>query len=136
MDVRHVARFALVPVWALVPALVAGCAPEGEQPPSGLETNVRAPAALVVGMPDVADARGLHYANISGQASKPTILDAGGAGVALLDLAEDGDLDAVFAQGLESLETFVRGPGVDVQTGCSTPTGPARSSAAASASWC
>jgi hypothetical protein len=43
------------------------------------------------------------------------ILEANGAGVALLDLQSDGDLDVVFAQGLASLAELTRGPGADLE---------------------
>lgn len=64
---------------------------------------------------DEAIARGVDYVNHSGGAAKATILEANGAGVAVLDLGNDGDLDLVFAQGLTSLEAFVKGPGADVE---------------------
>ena len=110
---------------AALPLLIAGLAtacdgstgPEADGSAEAVPapSRDRLPAAPVVGLPDVAAARGLRYANVSGEASKPTILDAGGAGVALLDLAEDGDLDVVYAQGLESLRAFVDGPGADLE---------------------
>ncbi len=67
------------------------------------------------GFPDEAAARGLDYVNRSGAPEKPYILGANGAGVALLDLQGDGDLDAVFAQGLESLEAFAAGGGATLE---------------------
>ncbi len=57
---------------------------------------------------------GLSYVNQSGEPHKPTILEAGGAGVAVLDLESDGDLDLAFGQGLASLSALTRGPGADL----------------------
>jgi len=65
--------------------------------------------------PDEAAARGLDYVNRSGEALKATILEANGAGVALLDLQGDGDLDVVFGQGLGSLKQGLEGPGADLE---------------------
>jgi enediyne biosynthesis protein E4 len=62
-----------------------------------------------------ASKRGLDHVNHSGGKLKATILEAGGAGVALLDLGDDGDLDVVFAQGLESLRQATDGPGADLE---------------------
>ncbi len=64
---------------------------------------------------DEARARGLDYANRSGEPDKPTILEANGPGVAVLDLETDGDLDLVFGQGVASLRALVEGPGADVE---------------------
>jgi len=64
---------------------------------------------------DEAASRGLDYRNVSGRANKPTVLEANGAGVALLDLGADGDLDVVFAQGLPDLDALVAGPGADLE---------------------
>ncbi len=64
---------------------------------------------------DEASARGLDYVNRSGGAAKATILEANGAGVAVIDLAADGDHDLVFAQGLASFETLASGPGADLE---------------------
>jgi len=64
---------------------------------------------------DEAAERGLAYVNRSGEPTKPTILEANGAGVALLDLGRDGDLDVVFSQGLGSWKDLLRGPGADVE---------------------
>jgi hypothetical protein len=55
------------------------------------------------------------HLNRSGGPEKLTILEAGGAGVALLDLGGDGDLDVVAAQGLGSLEQALEGPGADLE---------------------
>jgi len=67
------------------------------------------------GFPDQAQERGLDYVNRSGTAAKTVILEANGAGVATLDLGRDDDLDLVFAQGLDSLESLVQGPGADLE---------------------
>ena len=64
---------------------------------------------------DEAIERGLDYVNRSGTAAKDTVLEANGAGVALIDLGGDGDLDVVFAQGLASLAQAVTGPGADLE---------------------
>lgn len=86
---------------ALLAAALAACSP--------------APApAEAEDLVDEAAQRGLDYANVSGEAHKPYILDANGAGCALLDLGSDGDLDLVLAQGLPSLAQAVAGPGADV----------------------
>ena len=42
-------------------------------------------------------------------------MEANGAGVALLDLESDGDLDAAFGQGLGSLAELLDGPGADLE---------------------
>ncbi|HVS17015.1 MAG TPA: CRTAC1 family protein [Planctomycetota bacterium] len=67
------------------------------------------------GLVDEAAARGLDHVNHSGRPGKPTVLEANGAGVALIDLECDGDLDVVFGQGLPSLEALVEGPGADLE---------------------
>lgn len=61
-------------------------------------------AAALGDLVDEAAARGLDYVNRSGSAAKRVILEANGAGVAVLDLGNDGDLDLVFAQGGRSLD--------------------------------
>ena len=90
--------------------------PDPSSPPPADDSTDRAaqvPAARVV-LPDRAAERGLDYVNASGRPSKPTILEANGAGVALLDLELDGDLDVAFGQGTASLEALLAGPGADV----------------------
>ena len=72
------------------------------------------PGAPQEGLPDEAAKRGLVHVNRSGGSKKRAILEAGGAGVALLDLHSDGDLDAIFAQGCDSLEELLAGDGADL----------------------
>lgn len=99
-----------LPRRALPALLLAGACGGGAEMP-----HERAlPAAGDADVFDEARARGLDYVNRSGGPEKRTILEANGAGVALLDLGNDGDLDVVFAQGLESLERAVAGPGADL----------------------
>ncbi|HIG12595.1 MAG: CRTAC1 family protein [bacterium] len=77
--------------------------------------NEQQPQAPPAGdLEDQAAARGLDYINVSGTSDKTDILAAGGAGVALIDLESDGDLDVVFAQGLSSLQAALDGPGADL----------------------
>src|SRR5437867_12319480 len=91
---------------ALGALLLAACGREAVGPSAAVGQ-----AALV----DEARERGLDYANRSGGPEKATILEANGAGVALLDLGSDGDLDVVFSQGLASLSGLLSGPGADVE---------------------
>lgn len=83
--------------------LLAGCGRSGERD--------AAPLDLV----DEARERGLLYRNVSGEAHKPTVLEANGPGVALLDLGGDGELDLVFSQGVASLPALLAGPGADLE---------------------
>jgi enediyne biosynthesis protein E4 len=87
------------------------------------ESSQGLPPRAPGGWPEEAAARGLDYVNISGEASKPTILEANGAGVALLDLGSDGDLDVVFSQGMDALEKSYKGPGADLQVYLNDGTG-------------
>lgn len=75
------------------------------------------------GLVDEARARGLDHVNHSGRPEKPTVLEANGAGVALIDLGNDGDLDVVFGQGLESCEALAAGPGADLDVFVNDGTG-------------
>ncbi len=75
-------------------------AERGSSAPDSSLTQAARPADLV----DEAAARGLDYRNVSGSPEKRVILEANGAGVALLDLGRDGDLDVVFAQGAASVD--------------------------------
>ncbi|QDU84291.1 FG-GAP repeat protein [Planctomycetes bacterium Pla163] len=118
----------------------SGAAPDGTAPapgstPSAVTPSPGAPAAASDGaasdaaasddpvladfsgvvLPDGAAAAGLDYVNLSGRATKPTILEANGAGVALIDLENDGDLDLVFSQGCADLDTLITGPGADLE---------------------
>lgn len=99
-------------------ALFVGCGGDAEVPAErSAEDSASAPLPanlLVADLVDEAAARGLDYVNVSGDAAKTDILAANGAGVALLDLEADGDLDVVFAQGLASLAAAVEGPGADL----------------------
>ena len=110
------------------PAPAPGAAGQGSTPtpsapsaagpgsaPAGIaETAPRGSAPRIL-LQDEARERGLDYVNRSGEPGKPTILEANGAGVALLDLGNDGDLDVVFSQGLGSLGALLSGPGADLE---------------------
>ncbi len=95
-------------LWLALVLLAGGCG--GSQPaPGGSDTEGRN------GLPDEALARGLDYVNRSGDAAKTDILAANGAGVALIDLERDGDLDVVLAPGRDSLRPVLSGPGADLE---------------------
>ncbi len=64
---------------------------------------------------DEAELRGVDYVNRSGSRDKSIVLEANGAGVCLLDLGSDGDLDIVFSQGLERFEDVLTKPGADLE---------------------
>ncbi|MEX1023431.1 MAG: CRTAC1 family protein [Planctomycetota bacterium] len=66
------------------------------------------------GFPDVAVERGLVHRDRSGTAAKSTVLEANGPGVALIDLAHDGDWDVVFSNGAASLPALLAGDGADL----------------------
>lgn len=121
---------------AILPALLLGaCAgdvdtpavpgtsaqPAGKPPAPGRDAS--AGGGEAGDLVDEAQSRGLTYRNVSGAAEKPTILDAGGAGCAVLDLGGDGDLDLVFAQGLPGLEHTLSGPGADLEVFLNDGTG-------------
>jgi len=87
-------------------------------PAGSLAATAAAPATASARHPrliDEARARGLDHHNRSGGPEKAIVLEANGAGVALLDLGGDGDLDVVFAQGLASFEALGSGPGADLE---------------------
>ncbi|MCB9914302.1 MAG: CRTAC1 family protein [Planctomycetes bacterium] len=106
----HLARVACACVLAL-----ASCAEELAPVPPPVARGAAPATAPRDDLVDEAAARGLDYVNRSGDAAKTDILAANGAGVALLDLEGDGDLDVVFAQGLASLAQAVTGPGADLE---------------------
>lgn len=132
-------RAPLLAVLAAALPCAAGCGGEGGGPAPALPPSPASPAStgpaaspaeearplpsgpasavevLAGSFADEAAARGLDYRNRSGEPHKPTILEANGAGVAVLDLEADGDLDLAFAQGLGSLAELVRGPGADLE---------------------
>jgi hypothetical protein len=107
-------------VWLAVALGAASCG----DPPSNQAASER-PAEQAPDTPavplawgdlvDEAAERGLDYVNRSGEPAKATILESNGAGVAALDLGNDGDLDLVFAQGLESIAALASGPGADLE---------------------
>ncbi len=94
-----------MPRRSLSTALAVGLAACGP----GAEVTAPSAAAVERALPDTGDlvdearARGVDYVNVSGTARKAVILEANGAGVALIDLSNDGDLDLVFAQGCATL---------------------------------
>lgn len=73
------------------------------------------PEAEAQDLLEAAAERGLSYQNRSGGPEKATILEANGAGVAVIDLGNDGDEDLVFSQGLSSLAEFAAGQGADLE---------------------
>jgi hypothetical protein len=88
-----------------------GVAP-GPTPPGTTRSRIE---PVLPDLVDEARERGIDYVNHSGTPEKATILEANGAGVALIDLGDDGDLDVVFAQGLSSLAQLQSGPGADLE---------------------
>ncbi len=96
----------------------AACGREERSGPAVAPSTTPAPARVATEPEDLVDEareRGLDYVNRSGTPQKSTILEANGAGVALIDLGNDGDLDVVFAQGLASLSALETGPGADLE---------------------
>ena len=102
-------RRILVALWRRVNALTLLLALGGVLVPSCTQKT-----PMERGFSDEAHDRGLVHENQSGAREKRAILEAGGAGVALLDLNSDDDLDAVFAQGCDSIEALLRGDGADL----------------------
>jgi hypothetical protein len=82
--------------------------------PSGAAQSTELPPLAPIDFVERASERGLDYVNRSGTPAKATILEANGAGVALFDLASDGDYDIAFSQGLAALEQVLSGPGADL----------------------
>jgi hypothetical protein len=107
-------RFPLLLPLALIPLACRKQAAPAPGPTLAGAPPAVSPSAPVV-FPDQARERGLAYVNRSGEPAKATVLEANGAGVAVLDLGQDGDLDVVFSQGLASLGQAVSGPGADVE---------------------
>ncbi len=113
-----------VPIGVTAPALLvlAGACSREASPAGGGTAPASAPAAAANpgaesvpgGLEDEARSRGVTYANVSGTVEKSVILEANGAGVALLDLGADGDLDIVFAQGCASLDELLRTGGAQI----------------------
>lgn len=91
---------------AVVLVLAAAASCDGPDPaaPSSAEI-ARTPPVSDDDLVDEARARGLDYVNVSGSPEKRVVLEANGAGVAVIDLGNDGDLDLVFAQGAAELGT-------------------------------
>lgn len=106
----------LILVLSLASCRKVGARPDADAARSGDRTTAAAAGAgQASDIVDEAQARGLAYVNRSGGPEKATILEANGAGVALVDLESDGDLDLVFTQGLASLAQLLSGPGADVE---------------------
>ena len=95
--------------------MLGACSEREAQDPKASSTAAVAAPAGAPDLPDEAAERGLDYVNRSGRPEKDTILEANGAGVAVIDLSNDGDPDLVFAQGLASLEALASGPGADLE---------------------
>lgn len=101
------------PTLVLLGTLLGACAGEDAGPDDATSGGAgdQTTASVAASFPDEALARGLVWHNRSGSGVKELILEANGAGVALLDLGADGDLDVVLGQGLESIAALLEGPG-------------------------
>jgi len=89
--------------WLLVAALVAGCRagpPAGTTPAATSERDAAsAPAAGGGLLADVTAASGLDFVHVNGMSGHHYFVEMMGAGAALLDYDDDGDLDAYLVQG-------------------------------------